>query len=255
MIESPALSESMEDYLETILLLIRDCAVARSRDIAARLKVNRSSVTGALQALAERNLVNYEPYEYVTLTATGEDIAQKVLRRHEVLKDFLVQVLAVDEKTADENACRMEHAVSKGVVDRLVEFAEFVQICPRAGSKWVRGFGYQCRESKDSTARCERCISQCLDEVKSSSIKGESQKVKTTLKDMKPGEKGRVEKLSGNDAVKRRIADMGVIRGSLVEVVRVAPLGDPIDVKIKGYHLSLRKEEAADISVSRISEG
>ena len=250
-----ALSESMEDYLETIFLLIRDHAVARSRDIAARLKVNRSSVTGALQALAERKLVNYEPYGYVTLTAPGEDVARKVLRRHEVLKDFLVQVLAVDEKTADENACRMEHAVSKGVVDRLVEFAEFVETCPRAGSNWVRGFGYQCRESKDSTARCERCIAQCLDEVKSSSKKGESQKVKTTLKDMKPGEKGRVEKLSGNDAVKRRIADMGVTRGSLIEVVRVAPLGDPIDVKIKGYHLSLRKEEAADISVARITEG
>lgn len=255
MIRTGVLSESLEDYIETIFLLIRDHSVARSRDIAARLNVNRSSVTGALQALAERALVHYEPYGYVTLTSEGEEVAQKVLRRHEVLRDFLVRVLSIDGKVADENACRMEHAISKGVVDRLVEFAEFVETCPRAGAKWVRGFGYQCRETKDSMASCERCIVQCLDEVKNRSIRGESQKVKTTLKDMKTGEKGRVEKLSGNDAIKRRIADMGVTRGSLVEVVRVAPLGDPIDVKIKGYHLSLRKEEAADISVSRIVEG
>ena len=77
-----ALSESMEDYLETIFLLIREQAVARSRDIAARLNVNKSSVTGALQALAERALVNYEPYGYVTLTPSGAAEAQRVLRRH-----------------------------------------------------------------------------------------------------------------------------------------------------------------------------
>ena len=50
----------------------------------------------------------------------------------------------------------------------------------------------------------------------------------------------------------RRIADMGVTKGSLVDVVRVAPLGDPIDVKIKGYHLSLRKEEAAALDVEKL---
>lgn len=73
-----------------------------------------------------------------------------------------------------------------------------------------------------------------------------------TLRDLKPGEKGLVEKVAGEGAVKRRIRDMGMTTGSLVEVVRVAPLGDPIDVKLKGYHLSLRKEEAQDIQVSKV---
>jgi Fe2+ transport system protein FeoA len=76
--------------------------------------------------------------------------------------------------------------------------------------------------------------------------------VSIPLSELKPGEKAQIEKLAGGGAVKRRIRDMGVTTGSLVEVVRVAPLGDPIDVKIKGYHLSLRKEEAADISVKRV---
>lgn len=250
----PNLSESLEDYLETIFLLIRERAVARSRDIAARLRVNKSSVTGALQALAERALVNYEPYGYITLTPAGAAAAQKVLRRHEALRDFLVQVLSIDAAEADANACRMEHAVSKAVVDRLVEFAEFVETCPRAGAKWIHGFGYRCQEAAAAPDKhlCVRCITQCLDEVKSRKTQGASQNVSTTLKELKPGEKGRIEKIAGTGAVARRIADMGVTKGSLVEVVRVAPLGDPVDVKIKGYHLSLRKEEAAGIAVSRL---
>ena len=73
------------------------------------------------------------------------------------------------------------------------------------------------------------------------------------LSEMKPGEKAQIERVAGDGAVKRRIRDMGVTTGSLVEVVRVAPLGDPMDVKIKGYHLSLRKEEAADISVKKVN--
>jgi DtxR family transcriptional regulator, Mn-dependent transcriptional regulator len=248
------LSESLEDYLETIFLLIREQAVARSRDIAARLKVSRPSVTGALQALAERELVYYEPYGHVTLTPSGVAAAQKVLRRHEVLKDFLVRVLSVDPDEADANACRMEHAVSKTVVDRLVEFADFVETCPRAGAKWVHGFGYHCGEAavEPDHKSCIQCISHCLDDVKQKPAKGAAASVSTTLKDLRPGERGQIEKLSGGGAVRRRIADMGVTKGTLVEVVRVAPMGDPIDVKIKGYHLSLRKEDAANIAVARL---
>lgn len=250
------LSESMEDYLEAIFLLIRDKAVARSRDIAERLHVSRPSVTGALQALAERALVNYERYGHVTLTPAGEAEAKRVVRRHGVLKDFLVKVLSIEEAEADATACRMEHAVSKTVVDRLVEFAEFVETCPRAGAKWIHGFGYRCQEAAADPEKklCTRCIEQCLTDVKKQDRKGDPKTVSATLKDLKPGERGRIEHLTGGGAVKRRIADMGVTKGSLVEVVRVAPLGDPIDVKIKGYHLSLRKEEAAGIAVARLPE-
>jgi DtxR family Mn-dependent transcriptional regulator len=118
------ISASMENYLEAIYLLTREKSVARSRDIAGRLGVNRSSVTGALKALRERRLVNYEPYGYVTLTRTGRDAARRVRRRHEALRDFFVNCLAIDEHEADEAACRMEHGISKHIVDRLIDFAE-----------------------------------------------------------------------------------------------------------------------------------
>ena len=251
--DTQALSANMENYLETILLLIQKSAVARAKDISEGMKVNRSSVTGALQALRDRGLVNYEPYGFITLTQQGTEVATKVLWRHEALHDFFVKVLGVESKEADEVACRLEHGISKPIVDRLLEFAAFVETCPRAGAKWVRGFGYQCKEAVHTTEKCETCISQCLADVRNTPRQGEIESMSTTLSELKPGEKGQIVKVGGASAIRRRIADMGVTTGSLVEVIRVAPMGDPIDVKIKGYHLSLRKEEASDIAVNKVA--
>lgn len=69
------------------------------------------------------------------------------------------------------------------------------------------------------------------------------------LDKLKPGEKGKVVKVSGGEGISRRLLAMGVIRGAAIEVERVAPLGDPIEVKIKSYHLFFRREEAANIIV------
>jgi len=69
------------------------------------------------------------------------------------------------------------------------------------------------------------------------------------LKELKTGEKGKIVKVGGGGGIHRRLLDMGLVSGSEVEVERVAPLGDPIEVKIKGYHLTLRKEEAANVYV------
>ena len=70
-----------------------------------------------------------------------------------------------------------------------------------------------------------------------------------TLKDVAVGDKAIVKRLSGEGALKRRIMDMGVTKGVEVLVRRVAPLGDPIEVTVRGYDLSLRKDEAANIIV------
>ena len=69
------------------------------------------------------------------------------------------------------------------------------------------------------------------------------------LSELKPKEKGKIVKVGGGGGIYRRLLDMGLVSGSEVEVERVAPLGDPMQVRIKGYHLTLRKEEAASIQV------
>ncbi|RLC71384.1 MAG: ferrous iron transport protein A [Chloroflexi bacterium] len=72
------------------------------------------------------------------------------------------------------------------------------------------------------------------------------------MNELEKGEKGRIVKIGGKGSVHRRLLDMGLVSGTEIEMQRVAPLGDPIEIKVKGYNLSLRKEEAASIEVEVI---
>ena len=161
---SAKLSASLEDYLEAIFQLIRQKQTARARDIGRQLKVARSSVTGALHALAERELINYTPYDVITLTDKGRAVAEGVLRRHEVLRDFFIRVLAVPEQAADTTACKMEHAIPDAVLERFVEFVDFVERCPRGGTKWIKGFGYYCDDER-SAGHCRKCLELVLNDI------------------------------------------------------------------------------------------
>lgn len=249
---SSELSASLEDYLEAIFRIVQEKRAARAKDIGDRLKVGRSSVTGALHALSQRELINYAPYDIVTLTDRGQALAEDIARRHEVLSDFFVKVLAVGEADADAAACKMEHAVPPAVLERFLEFIEFVERCPRGGSKWIEGFGYYCATEK-TAGDCEKCVQKVLDEVRSNRVSQTAENQPTaTLAAHKPGQKVAIVKISGSGSIRRRLLDMGATAGTLVEVERVAPLGDPIEVKIKGYHLTLRKEEAERIQVKAI---
>ncbi len=73
-----------------------------------------------------------------------------------------------------------------------------------------------------------------------------------TLDTVKPGEKATVTSVDGERDIKKRITEMGLTRGAVVEVERVAPLGDPLDIKVRGYRLSLRKEEASKVMVEKM---
>jgi len=69
------------------------------------------------------------------------------------------------------------------------------------------------------------------------------------LDELRPGEKGRIVKVGGARNYLRRLRDMGLVAGSEIEMERIAPLGDPVEIRVKGYHLALRREEAAGIEV------
>ena len=139
------LSASLEDYLEAIYRLVEERRVARVTSIAMRLKVHKSSVTGALRALAGRGLVNYQPYGLVTLTDEGVVVARDIVRRHEALSGFFIRVLGLDEMEAETAACRMEHAVSRRVTDRLIRFGEFLSDSEADGGETVKQFQKYCR--------------------------------------------------------------------------------------------------------------
>jgi DtxR family Mn-dependent transcriptional regulator len=167
MTEKMILSESLEDYLETILELEKTNKVARAKDIAEKLGVQRGSVTGALKVLGEKKLINYEPYSFITLTKTGNRIAVKIKERHTVLKRFLEEVLQVDPITAESTACRMEHTIDDLSLDRLVCFIDYIYACPRTGEDWIQSFIKHCKSKKIDLSNCDHCLDSCCERLQS----------------------------------------------------------------------------------------
>ena len=158
------LSASLEDYIEAIYHIVEEKLVARSKDIATRLGVSRASVTEALRALAKKELINYAPYEAITMTDEGKTVAKDVIYRHETLKQFFIEVLSIDTAIAEEAACKVEHAAPPVVISRMIDFIKFLQVCPRGGDDLLKGFHDFCH---DGTTRqdCSTCLSSCIDDA------------------------------------------------------------------------------------------
>ena len=111
--------ESAEDYLEMILMLREQKGYARSIDIAAALGVTKPSVSFAMKKLRENGYIVMDEDNYISLTEPGMDIAQRIYTRHKALTRFLIQ-LGVEEKTAREDACKIEHDISAETFDAIL---------------------------------------------------------------------------------------------------------------------------------------
>ena len=134
------LTSAMENYLEAIFNLSNEKRAVRVKDIAGKLGVRMPTVSSMLKTLSERKFIDYEKYEYIELTDKGSAVGEEIHRRHRVLRSFLMDILNINSETADEEACKMEHAVSESTLDRFVDFMEFIQSCPRAGLSWLDRF-------------------------------------------------------------------------------------------------------------------
>lgn len=105
-------TESAENYLETILILSQKLPVVRSIDVATELGFKKSSVSVAMKNLREKGYITVSDSGFITLTESGKEIADMIYERHNFLSSWLIE-LGVDEKTALEDACRIEHVISK----------------------------------------------------------------------------------------------------------------------------------------------
>ena len=127
--ENRELSDHQEMYLKVIYALVQEHKVARVKDIAERLEVTKSSVSGALKSLLEKGLIDYDPYSYVELTQKGERLGKAVSNKFDILSNFLMDVLDVPKGVAHENACRLEHVIDDSVMDKLVRFLDLYKEC------------------------------------------------------------------------------------------------------------------------------
>ncbi len=117
------INESAENYLETILMLSKKLPVVRSVDIASELGFKKSSVSIAMKNLREKKHIVVSDAGFITLTASGRQIAEMIYERHEVISSWLIR-LGVNKETALEDACKMEHVISKESFEAIKKHIE-----------------------------------------------------------------------------------------------------------------------------------
>jgi len=148
---------SMEDYLESIIMLREGKETVRVSQMSKALGVKMPSVTSALMKLSEQGLVEHKRYGRVQLTPDGEKIAEDVFRRHEALRHFLAEILNVDPEIAAVDACQMEHSVSPVTQEKLAKFVEFVLSRPKGQPEWLKMFDHYFKYGElpqESVAKC-----------------------------------------------------------------------------------------------------
>jgi DtxR family Mn-dependent transcriptional regulator len=243
------LTASLEDYLEVIYHIIEDKQAARVKEIAKRLEVNNSSVTGALKNLAKKGLLNYAPYDVITLTENGEEIALDVIRRHRILKKFITDILCIEEETAEDAACKMEHSVTPEVLERIVRLVEFTEVCPRNGKEWISGFQRFCKNNF-SLELCREGAERCMGDIRNFKAQCASAAQEPfPLSDIVEGAKARLVDFGKKTTTGKMFTELGITPGSLFEVRGIEPETGDIQLNVRGYHFTVRKADVKKVMV------
>ncbi len=131
---------TIEDYVELVYIIQNKKEKVHTNDVASSFNISPGSVTEIFQKLNDEGYINYEKYNGVTLTEKGRKIALNTKKKHDTLKNFLI-LLGVDEKIADEDACKIEHNVNKKTMGKLRKFVEFAKL-EDGCTKWLDHFKY-----------------------------------------------------------------------------------------------------------------
>lgn len=248
-----SLSESLEDYLEIILQLQQEKRVARVRDIAARKGVSNASVSNALHRLARDGYVNHQAHEFVELTDRGLDLARRILRRHEFLVSFLVDILQVSEDGAAHDACALEHHLSSETLEALSNFYQFVCHCPRVGVSFLESYKACCVRKEEvfngAQLGCVNAEHEGEQVVIEKCVAGGAEDELVPLSELGPGHAGVIVRFKAPAAVRKRLVDAGLLPNVRVEVRRADPDHPDVQLSVQGCEMLLRADDAAAVLV------
>lgn len=122
------LTKSQEDYLEAIYILEQEKVEVRVKEIASFLQVKMPSVTGALKILSQKELIEHAKNSSVHLTATGRQIGQTINQKHQILQDFLIQILNLPKEASNKQACLIEHIIDINTASRIDNLNQFIKL-------------------------------------------------------------------------------------------------------------------------------
>ncbi|HNR62693.1 MAG TPA: DtxR family transcriptional regulator [Thermotogota bacterium] len=217
-------SESLEDYLLVIYEMEINGQVPRVKNISDTLKKKSTSVIDALKKLGASDLIEYERHSYIKITPKGISKAQRIFRRRMLFGSFLNAILKISPDASSDLAMKLEHIDSEDFYRGLETLQLFFEREPET----YKRFEAFSKEHKKNPHTAYLALNKI----------GLHEKVK-------------VLEIKGSDFVKKRLVAMGFVPGVELEIIGMAPMGDPIEVKIRGYNLALRKDEASNIFVEK----
>ena len=216
--------ERIEEYLETILYLIRkNDSPAKTKQIAQELDVSQPSVTEMLGKLSSLGLVQYVPYHGVTFTDTGFEKAQKIKRRHQLIEKFLVEFLGINLGVAHKEACTMEHAVSDDVLENMCAVLGHPDTCPD-GNPILTG---------------DCCKNDGEDQF-------------TMLSDMEGGDDAKILAIACTQNIRQRLSSLGLMVGDRITVKRKLGKGT-LSLFTKGTEIAIGFDIASKIIVKKVA--
>jgi DtxR family transcriptional regulator, Mn-dependent transcriptional regulator len=213
------LSDALQDYLREIYKLQAESPRVKTTTLARRLGVKPPSATAMVKKLAARGLVDHQPYRGVQLTPSGERLALEILRHHRLLELYLARTLELDLDAVHAEADRLEHALSETLEERIDE---------ALGSPTEDPHG---DPIPDSALRILHAKSRRLTELR-------------------PGDRATVQSIpNGDGEVVRYLAELGLVPGQTVELLRAEPFGGPLTLRA-GRSAAISRQLAAEIRVS-----
>ena len=226
------ISHSVEEYLEAIYFFNEKRELAKNADLAKRLNVSPPSVTQMIKRLADEGLVKHQPYKGTALTGAGVAHAQKVVRKHRLLERFFHDILGMDKEKVHNEACRMEHSLSDEAAIALCRTLDNPETCPDDSMPLPA-----CTLDVED---CEECLTAKPEA---------SPLLLTELSNLKPGERGKVAFIRAGGNAYQRLLDMGLTKGTVVEVVNAAPFRGPLELSLRGATLALGRGLSARVFV------
>jgi len=214
------LTESTEMYLITVYRLTTDATYASASDIASRLGVNISSVSEKVKRLTEQGYLAHEPREGIQLTTEGQRVALNVLRKHRLIKSFLVNMAGYPIDEVYDEACRLEHAISDRLADSLEKLLEYPDVDPH-------GYPIPTRDGYVHNVTYE------------------------SLNNVKVGDTvviRRVEPL--NQEKLAYLRELGLVPGARAEVLDIAPFEGPISLRLSGKIIAIAPSLAQEVEIS-----
>lgn len=217
-------TQAVEDYLKAIYKLQREHGKVATTALAERLAVAPASVTGMIKKLASMNLITYERYQGVELTAAGQKLALEVIRHHRLVELYLAEALEVPWDQVHEEAEKWEHVLSEDLEERIDSLLGHPTTDPHGAPIPSRSGVIQRPDS-------------------------------SLLSNLQVGQSAVIAEVDDRDPeMLRYMGDLGLYPGTAVSVTAIAPFDGPVTVVVDGVENVIGQEVANNVFVREVSE-